>query len=362
MAFGIQSPNERRALKYIAAVSVIAITIGLTLLNTTGAWYASGGNPWYTIVVGGAEIGVAVFFGLAVIATTPLRKWAGIAIFLALVWACIENGKMAITQSFDQVFIDSPESLRKKADLVEAQAPMLEAQALRGEGETRARAAALRSEIAALESERDLMASPGRVREAQQRLQALGLYRLPVDGIYGEETRQAMIARGEVLSMEIDRKGRELEGLDAVKTFSQESVDMTALGADAVTLSPAQVARATAVEMRKKADEIEYRTRWMYIILIAFEGARSFGVWAFLMSTTSGPSRLREEDIETGPAEVASAAPKPVFDPRDDWTPDQWRGEKGSAAREHYDLARRNAKLPIPPSLRVDERQKEVAE
>ena len=360
MAIGNGTAKERLWLKRIAGASVVLITIGLTLLNTTGAWTASGGNPWYTATVAGAEIGVAVFFGLAIIATTWLRKYVGILIFAVLVWACIENGKMAIKQSFDQVFIDSPESLRQKAELLDTQAPKLEAQETDNEMARREEASRLREQIAALQAEQNLMSSPNRVREAQQRLQTLGLYTLAIDGRYGPETQQAMLARGDVITREIAVKQNQLDGLTATQIVRDEQVDLTSLGPQAVTLSPAQVARATAVEMRKRADEIEYRTVWMHLILIAFEGARSFGVWAFLMTSTASQAPPKEEVAEDdadedGPAGEGSGAAReqaPEPDPRADWTDKQWNSLKGADARKFREETLDLNKLRVPPVLR----------
>ncbi|MAL99396.1 MAG: hypothetical protein CL583_13210 [Alteromonadaceae bacterium] len=295
MAFAGNNDAERIWLKRIAAAGIVIITIGLCFLNTTGAHHASDGNWFYTVCVAGAEILAAVVFGLVVLARTWVRRIAGVLIFVVLVWACIENGKLAIQQSFSDVFVGTPSELREKARIADETAIALKANATEDRDDSKEDKRALREEKARLVLELDLMTSNVRIEEAQTRLKAMGLYTGPIDGIRAELTEMAMEARGEAIN-------RRIAIIDALidPTVSEETVE----DASDVALSPSDAKRLEAIQLRTQADEVEYRTVWMHVILIAFEGARSFGVWAFLMTSTATgtaaafttPQPAKEED------------------------------------------------------------------
>lgn len=346
--------RERLILKWIAGFGVIVITIGLTLLNTTGAWKASGQNLWYTTAVGGAEILVAVVFGLAVIATTQLRKWVGIAIFGVLVWACIENGKFAIKQSFSEIFVDDAESLRQKAELAELRAADVAGGAVQREADERQDRQAVRDEIAALKAERIVMQAqtPQGIMEAQTMLKAGGKYFGPIDGIRADLTEAAMLARGEEI-------GQRLAVL-------QQRIEQPLSGASAdIEDDPATNLKIQAIRFRAQADEVEYREVWMHIILIAFEGARSFGVWAFLMTSTSKNSPAlyaKEEDEPEMPESEASEDDRgePEPDPDKPMTREEV-GKKGADAKQAYKDAEDALVIEIGPTLTIDAQQEAAA-
>lgn len=286
MAIMGNSDREKRVMKYWAGAGIAVITLGLLGLNTTGAYGASGGNWLYTMSVAGAEILVAVAFGFTVLAQTWLRRIVCGIIFAVLLWACIENGKLAIQRSFSDVFVDTSEALRAKAAVAEAEAVELDGMKLDVRANAGEDLSRVRNEIAELKLELELMTSETRIAEAQTRLAAMGLYTGRIDGIRADLTENAMRARGE----SIRRRLAVLEEREA----SAGTITGVASAED-----PAAAKRIEAIRLRTQADEVDYRTFWMHLILIALEGARSFGVWAFLMvSTVRKPDdiEVRESD------------------------------------------------------------------
>jgi hypothetical protein len=273
MALVGNTDAERLLMKRIAAGGILLLTGGLLLLNTTGAFDASGGNLFYTAAVAGAEILVAVAFGFTVLAQTWVRRIVCGIIFVGLMWACIENGKLAIQRSFSEVFVDTAEALRAKALVAEAEASEIDGRKVDVRSTAGEDLSRVRDEIATLNLELDLMTSTTRIAEAQTRLAALGLYTGRIDGIRADLTETAMRARGETIRRRLDVL-KEREASAGVITGTIETGD------------PAAAKRIEAIRLRTQADEVDYRTVWMHIILIAFEAARSFGVWAFLMVST----------------------------------------------------------------------------
>jgi hypothetical protein len=280
MALVGNTDAERLLMKRIAASGILLLTGGLLLLNTTGAYDASGGNLFYTAAVAGAEILVAVAFGFTVLAQTWVRRIVCGVIFVGLMWACIENGKLAIQRSFSEVFVDSAEALRAKALVAEAEASEIDGRKVDVRSTAGEDLSRVRDEIATLNLELDLMTSTTRIAEAQTRLAALGLYTGRIDGIRADLTETAMRARGETIRRRLDVL-KEREASAGVITGT-------------IDADPAAAKRIEAIRLRTQADEVDYRTVWMHIILIAFEAARSFGVWAFLMVSTV----RKQDDIE----------------------------------------------------------------
>ena len=323
MAFAGNNDAERIWLKRIAAAGIVIITIGLCFLNTTGAYQASEGNWFYTVCVAGAEILAAVVFGLVVLARAWVRRIAGVLIFGVLVWACIENGKLAIQQSFSEIFVGTPEELREKAKIADATAVTMAANAVEDRDDGKADKLALREEKARLDLELDLMTSNVRIEEAQARLKALGLYTGPIDGIRAELTEGAMEARGESINRRIAIINAMIDPTVTAETVTDASE---------VGMSPADAKRLEAIKLRTQADQVEYRTVWMHVILVAFEGARSFGVWAFLMTSTAAGTaaaftqvpEAKEEDEpeeEVEDAETQSPEPEEAPDAEDEAQP-----------------------------------------
>lgn len=240
-------------MRAIACVAIIVMTIALALLNVTGAWIASK-NVFYTGVILGVEFLAATCLVLVIAAPTMARKIVGAVIMTGLIWVCVENGKMAVKESFAAVFPESAEALLKKAELARADASDMKAEAPTNRD-------AVAEEIAALKVEQELMASPVRVKEAQQSLQSRGLYTGNLDGIYGGLTKEAMLSRGDVIR-------RRLEVL-------QQKAESGATPASDQTLK--------AIEYEAQAKEVRDRTVWMHLLLYVIEGARTAGLWAFVI-------------------------------------------------------------------------------
>lgn len=250
-----------------ACVAIIIITLFLAALNVTGAWAASG-NIFYTGVVLGVELLAAVCLVLILDAPTKARKIVGALVFAALIYVCVENGKMAIEKSFSGIFVDSPVALREKARLAQEEADGLKASAP-------ADRTAVQNEIAELKVELDLMTSETRIADAQKRLTALGLYTGRIDGLRQNLTEDAMRKRGEQIRKRLE-----------ILTARAES-----------NATPAGDRGVAAIEFKAQADEIEQRTVWMNLLLFAVEGARSAGFWAFVIWTTGRRRVVVDPDV-----------------------------------------------------------------
>lgn len=269
--------DERRLLKWIFGIGVALITLFLAITNVTGAWVETGSWAFSGLALG-AEIALVAAFSLIILGETRWRQGVGALVFCGLAWFCVENGKAAVKHWMDDVFVGSPAELRAQADLMNLEAGKLDALPEDTRTEAAETRAADREELAALRVELDLMASATRIREAQTRLKALGLYTGPIDGIRAELTEAAMLARGEAVSNRIAILQSKLD---------EGGAQIGALAA----LAPAQTARLEAIKLETQAKEVRDRERWAQILLLVAEAARSFGVWAFLMAGTRESAR-----------------------------------------------------------------------
>lgn len=278
LPMGLQSvDDERRLLKWVFGVGIALITVFLAITNAVGAWVAT--KSWaFTGLAVGAEIALVAAFSLIILGETRWRQAVGALVFVGLAWFCVENGKAAVKHWMSDVFVGSPEELRARADLMSTEAGKLDALPEDTRAEAAETRAADREELAALRVELDLMASSTRIREAQTRLKALGLYTGPIDGIRADLTEAAMLARGEAVSNRIAILQAKLD---------EGGAQVGALAA----LAPAQTARLEAIQLETQAKEVVERERWAQILLLVAEAARSFGVWAFLMAGTRESAR-----------------------------------------------------------------------
>jgi hypothetical protein len=249
-------------MRLVAGIAVIALTLALACLNISGAWIGSNGNLPFTMTIFGAEMLAAVCLVLIISAPTLPRKIVGSIVFAVLVWVCIENGKMSVERSFKDIFVGSAESLDLKAQVAKTAADTLTKDAP-------ADLRALKEEKAKLEIERELMQATDEkgIERAQISLQTMGLYNWRVDGIRGPETNAAMISRG-----------------GSIRTRLEELDKM--IGADAGS-TPAEQKANAAIDLADQADKVRGGAVWMNMLLIGLEGARSFGLWCFVIWSTA---------------------------------------------------------------------------
>lgn len=251
-------------MRFVACVAIIWLTALLAALNVSGAWIGSHGNIAFTGTILGAEILAATCLVLILSAPTWPRKIVGSIVFAVLVWVCIENGKISVERSFADVFVGNASALDKKAVVAQTAADTLKTSTKEDQN-------TLKEERAKLLVEQELMAAPASdtkaVRLAQTRLKALGLYVRQIDGIQGEDTQASMLSRGRVIS---DRLA-ELKTMITDETGGQ---------------SAAEKKEGEAIDLATQADEVRNAALWMIMLLIGLEGARSFGLWCYVIWDT----------------------------------------------------------------------------
>jgi hypothetical protein len=287
--------DEESGFKRLLGFAFYFVTFGLLFLNISGAWIGSNGNIFYTISIAGAELFVALALGALIYTRNNLRFGIGMAVFLVGVYITLENGKMAITHSMDDVFTGTPTELREQADLAEKRALELDADAVDGKTNDKESLAALREEMAELKNERTLMQSQSKdgITRAQTALKDMGLYSGPIDGIRENLTEGAMEARGEWARKRMELLQTQIDDLTGVG-----AAPPVADAPPVVTDTPAEAKRKEAIELRKQAKEVEERTVWLHIVLIGLEGIRSLALWVFLMDGTMTAARMRRKALD----------------------------------------------------------------
>lgn len=277
--------SQADAMRSLAMIFIIGLTFALAWLNVGGAW-ASSGNLALTICILFAELLAAICMGLIILARTWPRKIVGSLIFAALIWVCLENGLAAIKLSFDEVFVADSQTLRDRSALAAEEAAQLQTAATGAVQSTGSELERVRDSIAKAELEQQLMASqsPEKIREAQALLLAKGKYYGSVDGVRSTLTEAATRARGEELAGEL-------------ATLKQREAGMMS-GAAPPAVTATSAKRLEQIELDAKAREVSEKLFWAYFLLFGLEGARSFGVWAFLMNATSRNETRRQELLD----------------------------------------------------------------
>lgn len=395
MAVGAESKVAVNIFVGILVLALVMITAGLFALNVEGAWIASGGNLPYTTVIGGVELLAAVALTLAV-RRRGLQRYVGMMIFAASVWICIQNGKFSIHHHFATMFPDRPDVLEAKADLLLEQADLIrEDPAAARTGLQQQLERKITDKVRA-ESEVTLMTDATRIRGAQERLQALGLYEGRIDGIKDLLTEDATRKRGADLNREINQLDAEIRELEKLTQSAASEGGILGLKMEAAAL-------------KGQAKTAREGTTWMNRLLWGTESARSFGFWAYFTGALAavmsgsgsaprapGPTlasrisaawrrvfsfgRSNEGGKMNTPAEapvppaapgdeqttelsdgttatvsvVNMAAPPAPPDPRAGWSPQQVAGSKGGEAGAHGREAGDRLKLRIPPVLTID--------
>lgn len=366
MAFGANGgAEETRKMKWVLGTGLVALSFGIGSFNTWGAWVRSQHFSWTTVVVG-AEVMMFVALGLGVVAQTPVRKAACFIITAALAWFCVQNGKFAVKEMFAEIYQTEagerldPQTLIRQAEILEGQIPNLEqaaqnAETTRGDELNRVRRA-----IAVLETERELMlvevGDPTQfnrqVLRAQQSLQARGEYAGNLDGIYGELTRQGMLSRGSDVSRELTILKRQEAALNPSAAIGAEEVNINDIGTVGVALTAGQKAEAGAAKLRENAAEIIALNRWGERALWVVEIARSFSVWAFLMTVTAASTKRTEETEEDDKPEKPEAANDAQSKPK--MTQAELNAQKGGEANAHKRKTAKAQKIIIPGRLEID--------
>ena len=287
--------DEETALKRVLGYAFYVVTIGLMCLNISGAWIGSKGNIAYTVAIAGAELFVALALGALIFTRNNLRFGVGMVVFLVGVWITLENGKMAVTHSMDDVFTGTPTELRERADLADKVAVSLEGEATTDKQDEKQSLTDLREEMAALRVESALMQSQSSdgITRAQTALKAMGMYRGPIDGIRENLTEGAMELRGEQIASRMALVQSQIDTLTGVAA-PPVAADAPPVVAD----TPAEAKRKEAIELRKQAKEVEERSVWLHILLIGLEGIRSLALWVFLMDGTMTASRLKRKAMD----------------------------------------------------------------
>ena len=374
--------DEVRQFKRGFAIGLIVLSFGIGMFTTTGAWVVSGGNPYWTAIVAGAEVMMLFALSLAVLryGSLWLRFLAAFIITGALAWFCVQNGKFAVRIMFADVFQTEdgvnrdPDTLRAQAKILRDSIPNIQQRMRVAEEARKAELQLVRNDIAKLQVERDLMlvevsdvSSYNRdVQRAQQSLQAKGEYTGELDGIYGPLTRDAMISRGNAISNELSVLSAREKNLDPVAAVAEESVSLEDISSVNVRLTPDQIAEAGAEKLDEDADTMQALESWAGRALWTVEAARAFSVWAFLMSLSVGVSKgSSSEDDEEDPEEAEDPEDenqdnlependnKPEADPNAPMTPEE-KGDKGNKAKNAYDDAINSLKVPIGPTLTTD--------
>lgn len=371
--------DEVRQYKRGFAGGLILLSFGIGMFNTTGAWVVSGGNYFWTSIVGGAEVMMLFALSLAVMRYGSLwwRYVAAFIITFALAWFCVQNGKFAVRIMFADVFQTEdgvnrdPDTLRAQAKILRDSIPSIRARMDAAEDSRKAELNLVRDDMARLEVERDLMLVEVSdvtrynrdVQRAQQSLQAKGEYTGELDGIYGPLTREAMISRGNAITNELAVLAAREKALDPVAAVAEESVSLEDISSVNVRLTPDQIAEAGAEKLEEDAATMEGLERWAEQALWTVEAARAFSVWAFLMSLTakaapaSGSARDDEidGDDETNPEAEPENDNKPEEDDPDRPMTREEAGGKGAEAKEEYGNADEANAIEIGPTLTTDE-------
>lgn len=252
--------------RLIAGFAIVLLTLSLAALNVSGAWIASN-NVFYTIVICGVEILAATTLVLVLAAPTWPRKIVGGVCMGVIICIAVANGQISVSNSFAGKFKDekgalqSADALRKQADIADT-----DASALKTSDPVQRNTDA--EELAKLKTEQDLLSSPNRTKEAQTHLMALGYNTgKTVDGIDDKLTAEARKNRGDIVAKRI--------GVLTEKLAKSET--------------PSSERAIEAVNLRSRADDIDGGYRWLYMLLIGVELARTAGYWAFVAWSDQKP-------------------------------------------------------------------------
>ena len=298
----MSSDSEESATQAMAFIAVAILTLGLMVMNVSGAIAGSIGltplaitiRAALAVVLAGAELLAAVAIVRVMLAPNRLRKALGLILFVGLAWACIQNGKRAVHLIYPE-FTESAALLTAKAGIAGEEAALISEARDKAINATPEELARVRTDIAALKAEQQLMASqsPEKIKEAQALLIAQGKYFGRVDGLRETLTEAAMRSRGEEIGQ-------------ALTTLALRE---EALAAGAVTAAAGVAAAATnpailQADLEDKARKAKEAAIWLEVMLWVFEGARSLGLWVYVTTITS---KNRRKDDQPGSVSMSQA-------------------------------------------------------
>ena len=298
----MKAETEENATQSMAFIAIIAMTIGLAIFNVCGAIASSESGNWlemviriaFALVITGAEFLAAVALVRVMLAKNWGRAVVGTLIFLGLAWVCIQNGKRAAHLIFPE-FKASAFLLEKQAELAGQQADR-EANAQQAATDAiPALLAKVQQDIAKFEREQRLMQaqSPERIAEMQQMLITNGYYYYQVDGRIGPETERAMRSYGEIVRNELESLRSQERNLIAGAT----SVTPAALNAPSQSPNTQGQITLDAATQQAVFEDDARRARnaaiWIEVMLWVAEGARSFGLWALVITIDSKSEERR---------------------------------------------------------------------
>jgi hypothetical protein len=290
----MKAESEESATQAMAFIAIGIVTLGLMVMNVSGALAASiGTSPLemtirvaLAAILAGAELLAAVALVRVMLAPNRLRKVIGSLIFVGLAWACIQNGKRAVHLIYPE-FAESSALLEAKASIAGEEAALVATARDKAIEATPEELARVRTEIAAIKAEQQLMASqsPEKIKEAQALLISQGKYFGRVDGLRETLTEAAMRSRGEELAQQLTNLNLREEALAAGAVTAAAGV---AAGPNAAVLQ---------ADLADRARKAKAATIWLEVMLWVFEAARSFGLWA-LVTTITARNRRATDTVE----------------------------------------------------------------
>lgn len=296
----MKAESEESATQAMAFIAIAIVTLGLMVMNVSGALASSiGTSPLemtirvaLAAILAGAELLAAVALVRVMLAPNRLRKVIGSLIFIGLAWACIQNGKRAVHLIYPE-FAESSALLEAKAGIAGEEAALVATARSKAIDATPEELARVRSEIAAIKAEQQLMASqsPEKIKEAQALLISQGKYFGRVDGLRETLTEAAMRSRGEELAQQLTTMNLREEALAAGAVTAAAGV---AAGQNAAVLQ---------ADLADRARKAKAATIWLEVMLWVFEAARSFGLWA-LVTTITARNRRSTDVLEETSDEV----------------------------------------------------------
>ena len=295
----MKAESEESATQAMAFIAVAILTLGLMVMNVSGAIAGSVGMTPLAIVIrgalavvlAGAELLAAVAIVRVMLAPNRLRKALGLILFIGLAWACIQNGKRAVHLIYPE-FKESSALLTAKAGIAGDEAALISEARGKAINATPEELARVRTDIAALKAEQQLMASqsPEKIKEAQALLIAQGKYFGRVDGLRETLTEAAMRSRGEEIGQALTTLALREEALAAGA--------VTAAAGVAATAENPAILQADLEDKARKAKEAAI---WLEVMLWVVEGARSLGLWVYVTTITSKNRRKDDQPAATAP-------------------------------------------------------------